>query len=280
MAFADVDAYEGIQWHESLLVDQTNTEIPLFAKKFMNCVIKFQQQLVYVTGFDLFCHFQRDNDDCATDMVPSNSKKAVAKIQRKTYLSTHFQEISIYFGIYELLLTSGYIATNDCTIPFLGSAITMQLNEQCTEEIYIDTCGPIVINTERLLRQYMKLHSYKPWGFYSLDAFTKGFTPVIPISYHGHVSQKNKDITVHHFASRLLSIVSSNKIITKEMMVDLWLFMVQIPLFTKVSRTNNLQSINFKELNVLLKQSSKYVYFGYLVGISAYIEERAEQKSQ
>ncbi|KAG2229900.1 hypothetical protein INT48_008275 [Thamnidium elegans] len=126
----------------------------------------------------------------------------------------------------------------------------------------------------------MKLHSYKPWGFYSLDAFTKRFTPVIPISYHGHVSQKNEDITVHHFASRLLSIASSNKIITKEMMVDLWLFMVQIPLFTKVSRTNNLQSINFKELNVLLKQSSKYVYFGYLVGISAYIEERAEQKSQ
>ncbi|KAI7888949.1 uncharacterized protein EV154DRAFT_516024 [Mucor mucedo] len=259
---------------------RSNTEVPLFAKKFMNCVIKFQQQLVYVTGFDLFCHFQRDNDDCATDMVPSNSKKAVAKIQRKTYLSTHFQEISIYFGIYELLLTSGYIATNDCIIPFLGSAITMQLNEQCTEEIYIDTCGPIVINTERLLRQYMKLHSYKPWGFYSLDAFTKGFTPVIPISYHGHVSQKNKDITVHHFASRLLSIVSSNKIITKEMMVDLWLFMVQIPLFTKVSRTNNLQSINFKELDVLLKQSNKYVYFDYLVGISAYIEERAEQKSQ
>ncbi|KAI7871951.1 uncharacterized protein EV154DRAFT_431504 [Mucor mucedo] len=207
------------------------------------------------------------HDDCATDMVPSNSKKAVAKIQRKTYLSTHFQEISIYFGIYELLLTSEYIATNDCILPFLGSAITMQLNEQCTEEIYIYTCGPIVINTERLLKHYIKFRSYKPWEFYSLDAFTKGFTPVIPIYYHGHVSQKNKDITVYHFASRILSIVSSNQIITKEMMVDLWLFMVQIPLFTKVSRINNLQ-----------KQSSKYVDFGYLVGIYAYIEEKLNRR--
>ncbi|CAO3637053.1 unnamed protein product [Mucor hiemalis] len=259
----------------------TNNKIPFLAKKFMNCVIKFQQQLVYVTGFDLFCHFQRDNDDCATSMVLNNSSNAVAKIQRKTYLSTQFFEISIYFGIYELLVTSGYISTNTSITPFLGSAISsIQPDEQCTEKIYVDTCRSMAISTERLLRQYMKMHSYKLWGFYSLDAFKKGFTPVVPISYHAHVSQKNKKVTVHHFASKLLSIVTNGKIITEEIMANLWSFMVQSPLFTKVSKTNNWPAVNFKELDALLKQSNGHVYFGYLVGISGDIEEKVKQKSQ
>ncbi|CEP07451.1 hypothetical protein, partial, partial [Parasitella parasitica] len=86
------------------------------------------------------------------------------------------------------------------------------------------------------------------------------FTPIIPISYHGQVSQKNKDINIPYFVSRFIGQI--------------------IPLFTKVSRTNNLQSINFKELDVLIKHLSDYVYFGDLLGISADIEERAEQKIQ
>lgn len=124
--------------------------------------------------------------------LPAIRKKRLQKYKGKLTCQ-HISVISIYFGIYELLLTNEYIATNDCIIPFLGSAITIQLNEQCTKEIYIDTCGPIVINTERLLRKYMKLHSYKPWGFYSFDAFTKGFAPVTHFLPWPRLSKEQKN---------------------------------------------------------------------------------------
>ncbi|CAO3619999.1 unnamed protein product [Mucor hiemalis] len=223
-----------------------------------------------------------DSDDCATEMVLNNSKKAIAKVQRKTYLSTQFQEISIFIGFYELLVTSGYIAIDSLITPFLGTAITShaQLNEQHTEDIYLCNNVPTVTNTARLLRQYLKHQSHMPWGFYSASAFAKGFTPVVPIAYLNHVSQKKKGITVHHFASKLLSTITTNKIIKPKTMVDLWLFMIKIPLFIKVSRANSFQTINFEELNILLQESDNHVYFRYLVGICAHIEKSVQQKSQ
>lgn len=88
-------------------------------------------------------------------------------------------------------------------------------------------------------------------------------------SHHGRL---------HHLASRLLSIMTGNNIITQEVMIDLWLFMIQAPLFTKVSKACDLLSINFVELNLLLKRSAEHVYFSYLVGISARIEENVKTK--
>lgn len=118
-----------------------------------------------------------------------------------------------------------------------------------------------------------------PWGFYSASAFAKGFTPVVPIAYLNHVSQKKKGITVHHFASKLLSTITTNKIIKPKTMVDLWLFMIDIPLFINLLRANSLTT-NFRELNTLLQEFGNHVYFRYLVGICAYIEKKVDKKCQ
>jgi hypothetical protein len=64
--------------------------------------------------------------------VPMNSPPSevedapTAKIKTKTAKSKTFKGLSIYVGIYELLVTGGYISNNNSNsvIPFLGSYLS------------------------------------------------------------------------------------------------------------------------------------------------------------
>lgn len=78
-------------------------------KKFMHCVIKFQQQLVFVTGIDLFCHFQKENDDCATGMFLGNSKRAIARSKEKRTCQHNFRKYRFTLASTSLCLQVGLL---------------------------------------------------------------------------------------------------------------------------------------------------------------------------
>lgn len=103
-----------------------------------------------------------------------------------------FKEISIYFGMIELLIVGGYIFTGGDLVPFLGSSLgNFEFQDESTCGIWIPAAQQPYMNTERLLNQYFKNCSYKLWGYHCLHSYLKKFMPIIPVHFYGHASQKH-----------------------------------------------------------------------------------------
>lgn len=157
--------------------------------------------------------------------------------------------------------------------PVIGSAISsIKIKEQATTDVMIYMKKSSLISTERLLRQYMKHHLLKPWGFRLIDAFTKGHIPVLPIAYHSHASQSLKHPSIHHITSKLISIIASTNTVTSAMLVDIWLFTMTINAVKKITTTSNSKPNNFIEFKQVLENTAHSKYLSYLVTTAATIE--------
>ncbi|KAI7896694.1 uncharacterized protein EV154DRAFT_476337 [Mucor mucedo] len=182
-----------------------------------------------------------------------------------------FQEVSIYFGMIELLVIGGF-EFDDKT------------------EILVPTTQQSYMNTERLLNQYgdpmlrgadgdqvrlfgaanfvlLKNCSYKHWGYHSLHAYLNKFIPIIPIDFHNHVSQKHKAYNIYHFASALLNILCSKRAVTKAMMEELW------GSFTRINTYEQLMKAIIKD------QEKSQVYLKMLIKIASKLETRSPNYS-
>lgn len=183
-------------------------------RRFVNCIAKFDNQSILVTSFDLFWHHQPSHDDSAFGLDPSDFYTTpVCKSKKKMTKNKGFREISIYFGMIELLLVGGYVFTAGSIIPFLGSSLgNLEFQDQSTCDILVPTTQQSYLNTEWLLDQYFKDCSYKLWGYHCLYSYVKKLTPIIPVHFYGHASQKHKEYNIYHFASELLYVLCSKKI--------------------------------------------------------------------
>ncbi|KAI9274979.1 hypothetical protein EDC94DRAFT_632264 [Helicostylum pulchrum] len=135
-------------------------------RRFVNCITKFDNHSILVTSFDLFWHNQPSHGDSAFGLDASDFYTTpVCKLKKKITMNKGFKEISMYFGMIELLMVGGYVFTGD---------------------------------------QYFKSCSYKLWDYHSLHTYLKEFIPIIPVHFYGHASQKHKAFNIYHFASELL----------------------------------------------------------------------------
>lgn len=130
-----------------------------------------------VTSFDFFVHNQPLIDDCAFGVLPSDISLApLAKVKSKNNTNKQFKELSIFIGLYELLVVGGYLLQNGIITPFLGSWLgSINLGDTTTSQVHIVSCNLPVVRTSRLLNQYLKRCSNNSLGYYCFNTFSKEF---------------------------------------------------------------------------------------------------------
>ncbi|EIE90149.1 hypothetical protein RO3G_14860 [Rhizopus delemar RA 99-880] len=244
-------------------------------RRFVNCIAKFDNHSILVTNFDLFWHNQPSHDDSAFGLDASDFYTTpVCKLKKKMTKNKGFKEISVYFGMIELLIVGGYVFTGGDLVPFLGSSLgNFEFQDESTCEILIPTTQQPYMNTERLLDQYFKHCSYKLWGYHCLNSYLKKFMPIIPVHFYGHASQKHKAFNIHHFASELLYVLCSKQAITKDMMAELWLSFTRTNFYE--TAVNGAYIVNFREMKDYLDvQEAKNVYVKLLVKVAVEMEAK------
>lgn len=214
-SYEHVSSFDTSSFTELLGLDNTIlTDIEMF----IHCIIKFEQCSILVKSFDLFAHCQSSNDDCANGFRFSDvSIIPTAKIQKKNTLNKIFKEVSIFITLYELLVVGGYVIKDNMIILLLDSSLgSLDLPDSTSNNIIIPISRLQVIKTERLLNQYFKRCSFNLWGYHSMLSVTRGFMPIIPVSYMSHYSQKHRNTNMHHLASKVLSLISSGRLLDQE----------------------------------------------------------------
>lgn len=104
------------------------------------------------------------------------------------------------------------------------------------------------------------------------------FAPISPLHMMDHKSQKDKDINAHHFASKLLCLVSSRKWITADDVLNVFLFLASSSKFRDICIQSNYYAINFSDFKMVLDGlMNKPVYLSFLVNFAASIEEAVNQ---
>ncbi|KAI9262617.1 hypothetical protein EDC94DRAFT_608634 [Helicostylum pulchrum] len=209
-----------------------NNRILKDIEKFVNCIIEFEDCCVLVTGFDLFAHNQLLTDDCAYGIRPSDiSSVPAAKVKHKQNTDKSFTELSIFVGLYELLIVSGYILHNDSISPFLGSSFAkFRFGNTVARNIHVLEADVPTTKTTRLLNQYFKRCSNKPWG------------------YRCYNSQKHRHMNTHHFASYILALITSVNIIKEADAESLWSLVERLPTYEKIAKTISPKPITFDQL--------------------------------
>ncbi|GAA5799117.1 hypothetical protein HPULCUR_004526 [Helicostylum pulchrum] len=227
-----------------------NNRILKDIEKFVNCIIEFEDCCVLVTGFDLFAHNQFLTDDCAYGIRPSDiSSVPAAKVKHKQNTDKSFTELSIFVGLYELLIVSGYILHNDSISPFLGSSFAkFRFGNTVARNIHVLEAEVPTTKTTRLLNQYFKRCSNKPWGYRCYNSFSKGFYPIVPLDLLNHPSQKHRHMNTHHFASYILALITSVNIIKEADAESLWSLVERLPTYEKIAKTISPKPITFDQL--------------------------------
>lgn len=212
-------------------IDRAATSVSV---QLLDSVIVFGNTHFYLTGGDVFIHNHLGIDDCAYGIDPNDlSMKSFAVITKNSYLnSANFYELSVHWGFYEILATGGYYSVGASeSQPFLSSSIPgWEFGETKSSIIYVTERQDFweLIRTERLLNQYMKRDAHRPWGFHCVQHYIKGFTPILPLHFIDHESQKLRQVNVHHLASKLLHIVTSPTKVNKDEIVKKNYFLLEV----------------------------------------------------
>ncbi|KAI7878245.1 hypothetical protein K492DRAFT_111980, partial [Lichtheimia hyalospora FSU 10163] len=158
------------------------------AKHFMESILFFESWWFLITGFDIFIHNNQSIDDCADCTLSTFHEQVVAKISEKGQQgSNRHYELSILIGHVELLVVAGIFGTTDKLDKhaFLGSSVKnlpIHLQRPTTaSRILVRRESARVTRSNRLLRQYAKISSNHPWGYYSYTYAAKHLYPVNPL---------------------------------------------------------------------------------------------------
>lgn len=132
---------------------------------FTNCIIKFEQYSILVTSFGRFAHYQPLSIDCAHRIHTSDvSTIPIAKLQKKNTLNKVFKELSIFIGLYILLIVGGCAFKDNMTTLLLSSSLgSLDLPDSNSSNITVSISRSQVTKTVRLLNQYFKRCSFNLW---------------------------------------------------------------------------------------------------------------------
>lgn len=153
------------------------------------------------------------------------------------------------------MFTGGFYITDNSSYLLLGSSLgAWKHGEFLSKEIYIlNDITKMIYTSPRILNQYNRRNSHKPWGFYSARSFAKGYTPILPISFINHHSQRKKNITTAHLASKILYAITAPQIITENDLIDLFLFFAGSTVFINTCKNKQRIAINFTEYLQILQ---------------------------
>lgn len=242
-------------------------------EQFINYIIKFNHCSVLVTSLDFFAHNQPLTDDCAFGILPSDiSLTPSAKVKAKNNMNKQFKELSIFIGLYELLVVGGYILKDNTITPFLGSSLgNNHLEDTTTNEIHVVTSKLPIIKTSRILNQYLKRCSNNPWSYHCFASFSKDFYPIVATDYLNHSSQRHRSVNTHHLASNVLALISSTNVIKEEDIRSLWSLVTRLPPYEAMVKNENTRPITFTQL-AALSSNANGQYFKSILDIVASIE--------
>lgn len=241
----------------------------------VNCIIESEDCSVLVTGFDFSAHNQSLTDDCAYGIRLSDvSSFSAAKVKHKENTDKLFTEVSIFVELYELLIVSGYILQNNSISPFLGRSFgKFHFGSTTAKNIHVLDTNVPVMKTARLLNQYFKRCSDKPWGYRCFTSFSKGLYPIVPLDFLNHPSQKHRRMNVHHFASHILATITSSNVIREENVTSLWSLVERLPTYENMTKNISPKPITFDQL-LGLTNGEDGQYFRSLFTITAKIDKK------
>ncbi|KAL9553728.1 hypothetical protein MBANPS3_003153 [Mucor bainieri] len=142
--------------------------------------------------------------DCFLPGYSIHRKHREARIREKANFGVSSYEVLIFIGSFDELLTVGGVLFNKQGIAncFLGSSvkglipIMSHASQTSTTKIWT-TIGPYEATTsERLLRQYYKLHASKAWSFHMKSVNDFGFFPVNPLRVKNHPLASSNDAPI------------------------------------------------------------------------------------
>ncbi|KAL4207542.1 hypothetical protein AB4K20DRAFT_1995260, partial [Rhizopus microsporus] len=160
----------------------------------------------------------------------------------------------LFIGLYELLVLSGYIFQNDSISPFLGSSFeSFNFGGTVTNNIHAPVSELHITKMAKLLNQYLKRCSNKPWGYRCYNSFSKGLYPVVAVDFLNHPSQKYRHINIHHFASYILSIITSLDVTREKDVKCLWTLVERLPNYETIASNITPKPITFGQLKGLIR---------------------------
>jgi hypothetical protein len=167
-------------------IDSISDAITSTCSKFIESIIYFEDDWVFVTQLDAFVRNDPDIDPCALDTkLVGYPETPVAKVLSKSYKRSTWNEVVILYGRFEFLVTGGiYSNTKDHHLrSFLGSSFKIKstIDEDCKTSIYILGSPCDIHKEERLLQNYSRRAANYKWGLRSKRFMVKGFGTLNPL---------------------------------------------------------------------------------------------------
>lgn len=133
---------------------------------YLQTASSFEQYSILVTSFGIFAHCQPLRDDCIYSIHTSEVFTIpTAKIQKKSTINKVFKELSIFIGLYMLLVVGNCVFKDNMFTPLLGSSLgSLDLPDSNSNNIIVSISRSQFIKTGRLLNQYFKCCSFNLWG--------------------------------------------------------------------------------------------------------------------
>ncbi|KAG1111367.1 hypothetical protein G6F42_015053 [Rhizopus arrhizus] len=228
-----------------LNADEANRLVDKYCPQYVESVLILANHWFLVTSFSSFIHNNPKVDDCADKSIISYQSNPIAFIRRKSQYGKDYFELTIRFGYVELVVTSGFFGSVDGKFytAFLGSSIhnlpeliITNFNTTSTSMIFVSVQQKHYILRNRIMNQYLKLHSVNRWGHYSKKFEEQEFTPGNPLSFRSDnvmynaasfiirsYAYRNIDLTVMYtLVLQILniddsSLTSTNKLIKKKL---------------------------------------------------------------
>ncbi|KAJ8651795.1 hypothetical protein O0I10_012643 [Lichtheimia ornata] len=245
--------------------DSINKLVKRHGNQFIESILLFDDYYIFVTALDAFVHGKPLLDDCANLVQKPFQETPEAQLRAKEFHGKEYYEISIYFGNLEFLVVGGFFGstTGITRTGFLGSSIhnlplalrsCKQSSEILTRALAADTT-----HSNRLLRQYGKFSSRYTWQFLSTYYVIKGFYPINPLDYNGHILvPKAKAFTTDTLISVILRSTSRATFTQSDLTAALYATM-QIPSVKKLlSGDSSIMTFNNIISKVTTSTNEKY----------------------
>ncbi|KAF7729616.1 hypothetical protein EC973_003989 [Apophysomyces ossiformis] len=173
-------------------LETIDTLVTMYGEHFIESVMIFGEYWILVTALDAFVHRSPALDDCANDNQGTFFHVPEAHICVKSFYGIDYYEVSIFIGHLEFLAVGGFFGslTSSTRMGFLGSSIhglPVALKKSIkADSILTRTTPGSCTRSNRLLRQYGKIHAARNWSFASTHFATQGFFPVNPVNFSSH----------------------------------------------------------------------------------------------
>ncbi|KAG1138510.1 hypothetical protein G6F37_010456 [Rhizopus arrhizus] len=207
-----------------------NSKVNKYCPQYVESVLILANHWFLVTSFSSFIHNNPKVDDCADKSIIRYQSNPIAFIRRKSQYGKDYFELTIRFGYVELVVTSGFFGSVDGKFytAFLGSSIhnlpeliTTNFNTTSTSMIFVSVQQKHYILRNRIMNQYLKLHSVNRWGHYSKKFEEQEFTPGNPLSFRSdNVMYNAASFIIRSYAYRNIELTAMYTLVLQILNID------------------------------------------------------------